>query len=156
MRKAARAWGLSVLAFMALLALWSVASHLATGRLSYLLHNTVDLALGFGAVFAVALALVHVPIFALTDAFRSRRLTRRAAAWLGAALAPCGYLMIAWRFGEFDGRHSIAQWLLYSAAQLPAVMLALLPYVLAGALFGVLWHTALPLRSTIDGHSTQR
>jgi hypothetical protein len=90
----------------------------------------------FVGVFASAAALVYVPTFSVLEKLSHRPLTRVRAVLLGSALALVPRLLIAWSFQESG---SVVAWLAYWSGRLPKFALSLLPFVIPGAVFGLLW-----------------
>jgi hypothetical protein len=84
----------------------------------------------------MAATFVYIPTFILLDAFVRRPLNRRRALLVGGILALVPRLLIAWRFEEAE---SAAAWLLYWVRHLANFPFAVLPFAIAGAVFGLLW-----------------
>jgi hypothetical protein len=89
-----------------------------------------------GLAFGIAAAFVYIPTFILLDAFLRRPLKRPRAVLIGSMLALLPRLLIAWRFEESE---SATAWLFYWARHLPQFPFAVLPFAIAGAVFGWLW-----------------
>jgi hypothetical protein len=136
---AIRAWLGSVVACVVLLMAWVAVMQLLSGRMTHLVHNAVDVSIGFGGIFALTAAVVYVPTFVAVRAFLGRWPSRTTAALLGAALAPVAYLAIAWRFRESEGPQTLTALLQYWVLHLPEFAFGSLPFALAGAVFGILW-----------------
>jgi hypothetical protein len=134
-----RAWLGSAVACVALLAAWVTAAQLLTGRMTHLAHNVVDVSIGFGGIFALTAAVLYVPVFAAVGAALHHHMTRAMGILIGIALAPAAYLAIAWRFRDSDSPQTITALVLYWVAHLPEFALGILPFAIAGALFGILW-----------------
>ena len=134
-----RAWLGSAVACIALLAAWVTAGQLLTGRMTQLAHNVVDVSIAFGGIFALTAAVLYVPVFAAVGAALRHHMTRTMGILMGIALAPAVYLAIAWRFRDSDGPQTISALVLYWIAHLPEFAFGMLPFAIAGALFGILW-----------------
>jgi hypothetical protein len=89
---AARVWLTSVVACVGLLATWVAAVQFVSGRMSHVVHNAVDVSLGFGAVFAVTAAVVYVPVFGALSLVLVQPLRRAVAVPVGVGLAPIAHL----------------------------------------------------------------
>jgi hypothetical protein len=137
--RAVRAWGLSVLACVALLFLWGLAQHALVGRWDSAGRNALDVALAFGSVFAVVAATLHLPIFLILTIFAPQRVTRTVAVTVGAALAPVVYLAIAMAFNDSDGPRDVFEWIQYWERNPGALLGGAAPFAVAGALFGLAW-----------------
>jgi hypothetical protein len=137
--RAVRAWFLSVLACVALLFLWGLAQHALLGRWDSAGRTALDVSLAFGSVFAVVAATLHLPIFLILTIFAPQRVTRTVAMTVGAGLAPVVYLAIAMAFNESDGPRNLFEWLRYWGRNPGNLLGGVLPFALAGALFGLAW-----------------
>jgi len=91
---------------------------------------------GFCILFAMTSALVYVPIFTFLDSWLRRPMNRTKALLVGAGLAIVPRLIMAWRFGEFE---SPTAWVGYWVRHPTGFPLGFLPFVIAGAVFGLLW-----------------
>jgi hypothetical protein len=112
---------------------------LLSGRLEHLWKNALGLSLAFGSVFAFVAGLLYVPAFVVLSAVTGRLLTGVVAAVIGAALSPVVYLAVAWQFREAEDPQSVQAWILYWKSHLSEVIIGMLPFVGAGALFGWFW-----------------
>jgi hypothetical protein len=139
MAGAFRAWLGSAAACVAVLAAWVAAGQLLTGRMTHLVHNVVDISIAFGGIFALTAAVLYVPVFAAVGAALPHHMTRRVGILMGIALAPAAYLAIAWRFRESEGPQTITAVVLYWVRHLPEFAFGILPFAIAGAVFGILW-----------------
>lgn len=137
--RAARAWVISVLACALLLAALIIVQGAWWGRLAQAPANAVDIALAFGAVFAAVAATLHLPVFLILSITAASRLTRGVAALIGAALAPVVYLGVAMAFRESEGPQTALAWTRYWAQNPAAFLGGVVPFAIAGAIFGLAW-----------------
>lgn len=142
--KAIRAWVGSVAASAGMWALWVAGMHLLTGRTDHLVHNAADVSLAFGGTFALTAALVYIPAFSLIESLRRNALNRYATVAVGVALSPSAYVALAWRFREAPDPQTLGGWVVYWAGHIPGVVLGVLPFAIAGAVFGWLWRGQVP------------
>jgi hypothetical protein len=133
-----RAWLLSTLVCAGLLALWVVLQAVLYGRTAHLWLNVINVAVPFAALFAVTLT-IYMAVFGLIERWKASPVSRNAAVVLGAVLAPLSYAAIAAWFHESDDPQTLGGWIRFWAAHLPAVLVAMLPFAVAGAVFGLLW-----------------
>jgi hypothetical protein len=143
-----RAWTLSVGTCIVLIAASVALTQTISGRRDHLLHNTLDVSIGVGLVFALIAALLYLPIFGVVAAGFRQQVTRMRAVGLGAALAPIAYLAVLWRFRESEDPQTLAAWVGYWARH-PEITVGVLPFVVAGAIFGWIFS------STTTAHRAQ-
>lgn len=136
--QALRAWGLSVLTCVLLLVVWTVSQAALFGRWDSAWRNAMDVALGFGSVFAVVAATLHVPMFLALTILAPERLTRLVAALVGGALAPVVYLALAMAFND-EGPRTALEWVQYWLRNPWGFLAGIAPFALAGAVFGFAW-----------------
>ena len=142
--KALRAWAGSVVTCaVLLLAVWGMAMQQLRGtqNISSMPTERLEQAaaaffMASGAAFGIAATIVYIPTFILLDALLRRRLNRTRAMLIGGILALVPRVLIAWRIDEAE---SATAWLLYWARHWPQFPLAVLPFAIAGAVFGWLW-----------------
>jgi hypothetical protein len=149
--KAGRAWLASSMACASLLAAWVAVGQAVSGRWQYAWHNMMDIAVGFGGIFAVVAGVLYIPVFAALSLLLKQRFTRRMGIALGAMFAPTAYLAIAIWFRESQDPRTITGWAWYFLEHLPAFLFGSLPFVAAGAVFGLVWCARSPQRRTL-GH----
>jgi hypothetical protein len=137
--RAVRAWGLSVLGCIALLFVWALAQHALVGRWHSAGRNALDVSLAFGSVFAVVAATLHLPIFLILTIFARQQMTRTVAVTVGAALAPIVYLAVAMVFNDSDGPRNVFEWLRYWGRNPGGLLAGVVPFALAGAVYGFAW-----------------
>ena len=137
--RAFRAWLISVIACVVLLLLWVAGQQVLHGRLGHLMHNMLDVSVAFSAVFAVVAVAVYIPVFGVLSALLRERFGRIAAAIVGACLAPTSYLAIVWRSHEAEDPQTLSAWLADWTRHLPEVAAGILPFAIAGIVFGLLW-----------------
>jgi hypothetical protein len=137
--RAVRAWGLSVLGCVALLFLWGLARHALLGRWDSAWRTALDVSLAFGSVFAVVAATLHLPMFLILTIFAPQRITRTVAVTVGTALAPVVYLAIAMAFNESDGPRDVFEWMRYWGRHPGGLLAGVVPFALAGAVYGFAW-----------------
>jgi hypothetical protein len=151
LRRVFAAWLLATASCVALLAAWAASMQALTGRHEHLVHNTVDLALGFGLVFAVLAALWYVPVFWILTFVMRRVPGYTVSALTGAVFAPLALLSVAIRFQESEGPNTVAQWISYWMTHPLPFITGALPFAGAGALFGYFWSRSMrnPARHTL-------
>jgi hypothetical protein len=131
-----RAWIVSVLVSGCAIAIWMFATQATFGHFDHLLHNVIDVTLGFGGIFAIVAAVVHVPVFVALSRLQREWLTEWRAVLIGTLLAPVTSMAITFTYrGSEDPGTLFAmlrQWLRYA----PEVALGMLPFAVGGAVFG--------------------
>jgi hypothetical protein len=143
-----RAWIVSVVVSGCAIAIWMFVTQATFGHFDHLLHNVIDVTLGFGGVFAVVAAVVHVPVFVALSRFMRERLTAWRAVLIGTLLAPVTSAAITFTYrGSEDPETLFAmlrQWLRFA----PEVALGMIPFALGGAVFGLV--AARPARRRLS------
>jgi hypothetical protein len=137
--RAVRAWGLSVLACVPLLFVWTLFQHALVGRWDSAGRTARDVSLAFGSVFAVVAATLHLPIFLILTILAPQRMTRTVAVTVGTALAPVVYLALSMAFKESDGPRDAFEWIQYLGRNPGGLLGGVAPFAVAGALFGLAW-----------------
>ena len=140
--RAVRSWIGSVLTCIGALALWVMAAQTLSGRPEHLLHNMIDVSIAFGAVFAVVAAVLHVPVFAALGRLVQGPGRRFVAFAVGMGLTPAAYIAVAMTLRESEDPGTVTGWLSYWAGHPGELAIGLLPFMLAGAVFGLLWPAA--------------
>ena len=136
---AGHAWILSVLTCMGVTAVWMTVSGVAKGQPDHIWHNTIDLSLAFGAVYALTAILVLLPAFAVLTMVSARFSTPIVAATVGAALGPLALVVFVLIFRETGGPQTVSEWLRYGATHLMDTAIGSFPFVIAGSVFGSSW-----------------
>ena len=90
-----------------------------------------------GVAFAIGATFVYIPTFILLNRSLRRPLTRTRAVLIGGALGLVPRILIAWRFEESGLGTALV---IDCVRRLPHFALSVLPFAIAGAVFGLLWY----------------
>jgi hypothetical protein len=133
-----RAWLVSVATCVAVLAIWSVAMQAMTGRWGHLWNNMLNVTVAFGGLFAIVAAVLYVPAFFALGRIVRPPLTPGHGAAIGVLLAPVMLMVLGVTFrdsAESVGG-AIVGLLQFWSRQPAEFVLGLIPYAIAGAVFG--------------------
>jgi hypothetical protein len=139
MTRILRAWAIAVCGCLAMVGVWTFIMQARAGRREHAWHNVPDVAIAFTAVFAVATLVMFVPVFLALDRLSQRANRRVLLVGLGAFLGAVAYIPLGVVFAEAEDPQAAWGQIGYWAAHPAAFALSSASFVIAGALFGLVW-----------------
>ena len=134
-----RAWAIAVCGCLATVGAWALIMQARAGRWEHAWHNIADMAVAFTIIFAVAALVMFVPVFLALDRLPRRAHIRALLVGLGALLGAVAYIPLAVAFAEAEDPRAVWGQIGYWAAHPAAFAVSSASFVVAGALFGLVW-----------------
>lgn len=139
MTKMIRSWFYSVLSSAAVTAAIVAMLQARTERWERGLHNVADVTVGVTVVFALLAAFILAPACLLLGRMLRGEAPRHAMAVVCVALAPFTFIVCRVVVAETGDPHTAWTWLYYWMQHSSELVLGASPFVLPGAVFGLLW-----------------